>query len=401
MKIWHLTRTLSGGAGLYALRVSQALNEHGLNSTVLLAEGAIPEGTRALTRLISPRRRLTTRAFRSVSHRIALGPFHSLNGPEIYESVEPIKSGDIVHLHGMTAWIGLRGLRRLIPKGARVFWTGHDLWMLSGGCVVYGGCHRFSSDCSDCPILRSPWKGLARYELNSKQSFMAEYQIRPIANSRWMADRIGESRLFAKSGPVSIIPPIVDAAYFKPDLADLRGSLRIDARRIVLCLGARSLDDKFKGIPAFLAELARTPALAGQVTALLFGPGKIEVPTNLDVRFLGSVPNPAELAKVYRTGDVFVSPSAMETFGMTLVEAQSCGTPVVAFDVGGIRDAVHPEFEGWLEPTSRMDNLVGRLKRFLQGHPMDQGKKKSLRDWAEHSFSAARVAKAQRAVYER
>lgn len=400
VKIWHLTRTLFGGAGQYASRLSNALRVQGVESTVLVAEGPVLDGAAVLRRVDSPVRRFAARGFRSLSHRVSLGTFHSLRGPEIYEATQAVQAGDIVHLHGMTGWIGVCGLHKLIPRGANVFWTAHDLWMLSGGCVVYRGCDRFRNDCSQCPILRAPWKRIAQRELRIKRAFIEAYNVRPIANSEWMANRIQESKLFGRLNSIPVIPPIVDAAYLVKEIPDLRRELAIAEDRKVISLGARSLDDKFKGIPEFLAQLSQTAELAGQLTVLLFGPGKIEIPTNLDVRLLGNISDPSQLAKVYRTSDVYVSSSYMETFGMTLVEAQACGTPAVAFDVGGVRDAVHPELRIGLEPTSRMDNLVLRLNQLLQNNGIERNPQAYLREWASHSFCARSLARVQLLAYQ-
>jgi hypothetical protein len=225
MKVWHFTKTLSGGAGQYALRLSKALQAAGMESTILTMEGPIVGGGALLLRVDSPLRRFAARGFRSLSHRIALGPFHSLRGFERYQSPQPIQACDIVHLHGMTGWIGVAGLRRLIPPGTKVLWTAHDLWMLSGGCVVYRGCDQFQTDCSRCPILRSPWQRLAHRELRLKRELIEAYDIKPIANSQWMADRIRESRLFREVDSIPIIPPIVAACYLAEDIPDLRGEL--------------------------------------------------------------------------------------------------------------------------------------------------------------------------------
>jgi glycosyltransferase involved in cell wall biosynthesis len=52
------------------------------------------------------------------------------------------------------------------------------------------------------------------------------------------------------------------------------------------------------------------------------------------VRWLGILPR-AELAKVYAAADVFVMPSRSETFGLVMLEAMACGTPVAAYPVDG------------------------------------------------------------------
>lgn len=54
----------------------------------------------------------------------------------------------------------------------------------------------------------------------------------------------------------------------------------------------------------------------------------------------GPVSGPARLATIYNAADVFVLPSRQDNLPSTLLEAQACGMPCVAFGVGGIEDAI-------------------------------------------------------------
>src|SRR5207244_4674148 len=81
------------------------------------------------------------------------------------------------------------------------------------------------------------------------------------------------------------------------------------------------------------------------IIILAFGEGAVPVPSGLDVRFTGGIRERRDLARLLAGADVFVSASLMETYGLTLVEAMACGTPVVAFRVGGIPEAA-PDGQG-------------------------------------------------------
>lgn len=88
------------------------------------------------------------------------------------------------------------------------------------------------------------------------------------------------------------------------------------------------------GAPEFLERLHELAAEEGVTDA---------------VQFLGSLPRP-ELARLMGAVDAVAVPSSSETFGLVAVEAQACGTPVMATDVDGLRYAVRDGETGWLVP---------------------------------------------------
>jgi glycosyltransferase involved in cell wall biosynthesis len=316
MKVWHITRTLYGGAGIYAQRLSEALRHAGVDSCVLSADSDGPQATAQLRAVAEAAPRFVTRVVRSMSHRLTTAPYHSLICAERYRGEQMPAKGDIIHLHGLTGWMGLRGLNALIPEGSPVFWTAHDLWPLSGGCILYAGCDGYRGDCGGCPILSSGVKGWAKTELRMKAKFVKEKKVQPVANSRWIASHIEGSLVFSGSSEVPVIPPIIDPVYFSTEIEDIRERLQIAPEKKVLSLGARAITDRYKGIPEFLAAFATRPELAERFVVLLFGEGELDFPANLDVRAMGRLNSADEIAQVYFSSDVFVSPSAMETFGM-------------------------------------------------------------------------------------
>jgi D-inositol-3-phosphate glycosyltransferase len=65
------------------------------------------------------------------------------------------------------------------------------------------------------------------------------------------------------------------------------------------------------------------------------------------VRFENPVPR-AQIPQWYRAADLVCVPSYSESFGLVALEAQACGTPVVATAVGGLRTAVADGISGVL-----------------------------------------------------
>ena len=62
---------------------------------------------------------------------------------------------------------------------------------------------------------------------------------------------------------------------------------------------------------------------------------------------------------------LFVSPTKAEAFGLVLLESMACGTPVVAFDVGGVPDLVRPGRRGYLAEAQSAEDLARGISTLL------------------------------------
>ncbi len=78
------------------------------------------------------------------------------------------------------------------------------------------------------------------------------------------------------------------------------------------------------------------------------------------VRWLGVLPR-AELAQVYAAADVFVMPSRHETFGLVMLEAMACGTPVAAYPVEGPTEVVGVPAQGGVTHSDLRHAWYGAL----------------------------------------
>jgi glycosyltransferase involved in cell wall biosynthesis len=74
-----------------------------------------------------------------------------------------------------------------------------------------------------------------------------------------------------------------------------------------------------------------------------------------------------ELAKIYAAADVFVFPSRTDTFGLVLLEALACGTPVAGFPVAATRDVVGNP------PVAALDeDLRAACRRYAESMSWDE-----------------------------
>jgi D-inositol-3-phosphate glycosyltransferase len=160
----------------------------------------------------------------------------------------------------------------------------------------------------------------------------------------------------AEPDKVVVVPPGVDLSLFSPgDPRAARQALGLPPEAKVLLFVGRIQPLKAPEVLVKAAAelLSRHPEWRRQlVVAVLGGPSGSglahprwlhdlaqELGIADRVRFLPPVPR-EELAQWYRAADVVAVPSHSESFGLVAVEAQACGTPVVAARVGGLPTAV-------------------------------------------------------------
>ena len=115
-----------------------------------------------------------------------------------------------------------------------------------------------------------------------------------------------------------------------------------------------------------------------------------------DVRFLGKVEN---VGDVLRGSDLFLLPSATESFGLAALEAMACALPVIASDAGGIPEVVQNGETGYLAPPGDVPAMVARAVQVLQGPAENERLKRNAAARAL-DFSAERIVPRYEKLYE-
>ncbi len=181
---------------------------------------------------------------------------------------------------------------------------------------------------------------------------------------------------------IRLVPPGVDHTVFFPrDRDAARSRLHLSGVRLALFVGRLQAH---KGpdiaVRALAEAVARDPASTRDVVlAIVGGPSGAshgaEVAHLMDLagalgigeRVMLFPPQPqARLADFYAGADVVLVPSRSESFGLVALEAQACGTPVVAAAVGGLRYVVRDNVTGFLveghDPADHADRLLALLR---------------------------------------
>ena len=186
----------------------------------------------------------------------------------------------------------------------------------------------------------------------------------------------------ADPGRVALVVPGVDLDVFGPgSAAAARFRLGLPPDAVVLLFAGRIQPLKAPDVLLRTAArlLERDPSLRSRlVVAVVGGPSGtgLAEPAQLQrlaaelgladvVRFEPPVPQ-AELADWYRAATACVVPSYSESFGLVAIEAQACGTPVVAAAAGGLRTAVADAQSGLLVTGHDPGDYASALRRLLE-----------------------------------
>ena len=98
------------------------------------------------------------------------------------------------------------------------------------------------------------------------------------------------------------------------------------------------------------------------------------------------------LALAYSAADVFVAPSVQENLANTVVEALSCATPCVAFNIGGMPDMITHKENGYLAKPFETDDLAEGIKWIIENDKGYQYLSTNARMKAVNSYSIDRIA---------
>jgi glycosyltransferase involved in cell wall biosynthesis len=271
-----------------------------------------------------------------------------------------VKSADIIHLHWINhAFVDIKMLRSL---GKPIVWTMHDCWPFTGGCHYFFDCDGFKTACGNCPVLGSTDdQDLSAHILERKAKFYPKLNINFVAISNWMKEKAKEGILL-KNTDVNVIPSGIDCSRFMFKAKSVGRSLySIGMEETVVLLGAQHLNSPSKGMNLSIEALNIYENK--KLTIITFGGGLLTLANPIHkILNLGYISNSEEMASLYSLADVFLCTSVAEGFGMTVAEAQCCGTPSIAFENTGPSDIISHRETGYLAKFMDTHDVVKGLE---------------------------------------
>lgn len=275
---------------------------------------------------------------------------------------------DIVHMQ----WVadGLITYNDFIKIKAPIVWTLRDMMPFTGGCHYTEGCTKFETICGSCPVLKSRSQKDLSYKV-----FKSKYKaLETISNqkmsftgiSKWLTNK-GEKSILLKKYEGYYIPNIIDSdLYFPKDKKASRKKLNLPLDKKLILFGAiGAKTDPRKGYEYLVKTIEKIDS--GDIAVVTFG-GKTKETQTVDktlVYNFGFINYDQQLIDLYSAADVMVVPSLQEAFGKTVGEAMSCGTPVVAFDVGGPKDIIDHKVNGYLAELCDVEDLKNGIQWIL------------------------------------
>jgi glycosyltransferase involved in cell wall biosynthesis len=141
---------------------------------------------------------------------------------------------------------------------------------------------------------------------------------------------------------VSVIPNAVDTRAFHPQEREAcRRALGLDRAGNLVLFASQSRDSPFKGFDLLLAATRRLRAPDNYVLVCV-GTGSEPIEAGISSVDLGVVTGDRAMARVYGAADVLVVPSRADNFPNTILEALSCGRPVIGNTACGVPEMVQP-----------------------------------------------------------
>lgn len=201
----------------------------------------------------------------------------------------------------------------------------------------------------------------------------------------------------AAPGKVSVVPCGVNMELFQPvSKSFARQKLGLTGEKILLFVGRI---DPLKGADRLLQAMPYLKDFPGLRLVIIGGDEssrseveklrKLAIGFGIQdmVTFQGTVKQ-TELPYFYSAADVGVVPSYYESFGLVALEALACGTPVVAADVGDLKNIIRQGKTGYVVNTNTPASLADGIKRLLARPPRDIESALAIRasvsrfDWA-------------------
>ena len=364
-----------GGAARAAYRIHEALSQGSVESRMLVARKDTTDQSvesvyepselwrywrRARIDLLPLARR---RKYRGVTRSL-----NWLNNKRTFSRCIELKP-DLINLH----WIGsgFISIKEIARLPCPLIWTIHDMWSFSGIMHYENQSQTVVAEksCSENEFGRVTNPLIDRIIRKLKIYLWRQRSWNVIAPSSWIAKKARSSIVF-RNANIRVIPYPLDLSVFRPlDQIVSRKALEIPQHKFVICFAADTgIKDPRKGFDLFMKILWEIPPrVRSTIECVILGcegpPSDVSLP--VATTWVGKSDDNQKIAACYSTADVTLLTSRIDNLPQVGTEAQACGCPVIAYDVGGLADVVEHGATGFLVPAFDAVSVAHYVQTFV------------------------------------
>jgi glycosyltransferase involved in cell wall biosynthesis len=293
----------------------------------------------------------------------------------------PPFSPDILHFHNLHGGYFQLSFLEKFSQEFPTLLTLHDEWLYTGHCAHSIECNRWKTGCGRCPDLKRYPEihfDLTSINWHRKKDIYSKSRLYASAPCHWLINRLQDSILY----PVEtrVIPNGVNLDIFTDgDRSAARYRRNLSENEfIVLFIANNARRNPYKDYSTIESAIKIiTTKMNKPITFIILGGEKCsEKVGDTRIEHFPFETNPSVVADFYRSANVYLHAAKADTFPSVVLEAQACGTPVIATNTGGISEQIEDGVTGFLVPGSDADAMASKLSMILED---DQ-----LRAWMGH-----------------
>lgn len=350
-----------GGAAKVAFRLNNSLIDKGYNAKILV-DRALSDSDKieVLVRHNSKLQKLLWNA----QHKTAWLDFFHLASQDIKE-LDIFKQCDVLHLHNLHGnYFSLFTLPALTTIKPTI-WTLHDMHAITGHCAHSFDCDKWLNGCGKCPYLNTypniP-KDTSEFLWENKKYIYDRSRMTIVCPSNWLRSKVEKSILHGKDIRL-IYNGIDETVFIRDDVESARKKLNLPTDKTILLFSAHGGAENYWKGGEFLSRAYNSLSHRDDLLFVNLG-GHIGKQINKNWIDIPYVSDEHIMALYYSAADIFVYPSLADNCPLVVLEAMSCGTPVIAFNTGGIPELVRHLETGYLAKYKDTDDFIKGILLF-------------------------------------
>ena len=227
----------------------------------------------------------------------------------------------------------------------------------------------------------------------SKKIYEKKNSLKPraiVCPSKWLKNITKKSKLFKNNYVFQIPYPINQKIFYPKNIKEIKNLKLKKNNKIKIFFGVfGSSNDYRKGVDLLIKSLNILDKDSFEL--VIASKNSLKENVSFDLINLEYINTEKELSKVYNLCDIIVLASRLDNLPNIALEAQSCGKPIVAYNVGGISDIIIDGFNGYLIKPFNYKNFAKKLKKLIKNKNIrlkfqQNAIKSAKKNWSEKNI---------------